>query len=283
GVCSEIPLEELARRFNRVILVVMDGASMVEAVEGLPLELRSKLELRVADVTSFAGALMERVRQAVEESEDAADVFGRFDQIFSEMRTGEYPSRLPKSDLVVSSLVLSELPRYPMAYADRLVRVRFRTRLRKWDGHDAARERLRRLLIEDHVRLLAEVCRKDGVVYFSDTVSRGPAYTQFPANIRQAAESEVSGDFPSIGSLCHGDFGVDTETAAFERLLAAYERAGEETFEALLPMDQVKRLWAKHGLKIVGGPSAWWWLEYPCAIVHSPGGFRVRSWVLRLE
>ena len=276
GVCAEIPLDELARRFERVILVDMDGASMLEAVEELPLDLRGKVELRVTDVTTFAARLMERMQEAVDEGDDAEAAFERFESLFDGLRIGEQPVRLPKSDLVISSLVLSELPRYPLAYGDRLVRTSFGVRLRDWSGYQKARERLQRLIVEDHVQLLSSLGE---VIYFADTISRGPAYTQFGAETRAAVEARL--DDAKLARYCHAEFGIEKEIAAFERLLELYEQAGDDTFEPLVPMEEVRRQWERRDLTVEGAPRSWWWLEYPCAIVHSPGGFRVTSWILR--
>ncbi len=291
GVCTEIPLEELARRFERVILVDLDGPSLLEAVDGLPLELRGKVELRISDVTSFAGSLMESLEEAADRADTAETAFASFDAIFSALTTGKHPMHLPPADLVVSSLLLSELPRYPMAYADRLIRTRFNRRAREWSGYEEARQRLRHLIVDDHIRILASLCRPGGAVYFGDTIKRGPAYSQFFPEVRKQVETSLSGDFESlgmdgdvtavIGRMCRGDYGVDAEILAFERLLTAYEQAGADTFEVLVPMDQVRQAWERYGLRIHGQPEAWFWLEYPCAIAHSPGGFRVQSWILR--
>ena len=294
GSCAEIPLAELAERFERVVLVDMDGASMVRAVEPLPVELRSKIELRVTDVTTFAATLMDRLAAAVEASEAPEAALQGIRQAFDAVDGGAQPVRLPRSDLVVSSLVLSELDRYPLTFTDRLLRARYGVRLESWTGYAEARDRLRRLTIADHVQLLASLCRPDGAIYYGDTVARGPAYAQFDPALRAAAENAAFTDFERlglvktraamravVGALCRAEHPVETEVAAFERLLEAYERMAADTFEPLVDLDEARRQWAVHGLQPRGEPTSWWWLEYPCAIVHSAGGFRVRSWILR--
>ena len=293
GVCTEIPLEELARRFDRVLLVDMDGASMVEAVERLPLELRSKVDIRVADITTFAAVLMRRLRRAVEESADAAEAFERFGGILASLEPGLLPARLPPSDLIVSSLVLSTLHRYPLSYADRLLRTRFGVRLRSWEGYEDARRRLIRLALRDHFQLLRSACRPDGAIYLAATVARGPAYWQFGEELARRVEREVvpafrrlgiaGDDEPlalAVGKLCHARYGVEREIEAFERLLAAYEAASPDTFETMVEVDAARAEWRRAGFE-AAPPQKWWWIEYPCSIPHSPGGFRVLSWILR--
>jgi hypothetical protein len=293
GVAAEIPLAELARRFDRLVLVDMDGPSMLESLEQVPLELRSKVELRVMDVTSFATVLMEHMSEAIDASETSADAFRRYGAIFDGLTLGK-PVSLPPSDLVVSSLVLSEIARYPFGYADRLMRARFDTALQSWDRFGTAFEKLVRIAIDDHVRLLVSVCRAGGVVYYSDTVARGPAYQRISPQTRAAVESAVLADFrrlglaqsvaevhPAVRRLCEAEHPVKTEVEAYERLLAAYRRAADSSLEPLLPVAEVQRQLEQRGFAIMGAPEAWFWLSYPCAIAETPGAFYVNSWIVR--
>ena len=294
GAGTEIPLAELARRFERLILVDLDGPSMIEALEQVPLELRPRVELRVMDVTSFVAPLMDRITRAVDASSTAAEAFGRFGGILAELRVGE-PVALPPSDLVLSSLLLSEIPRLPLTFAGRLVRARFGTEmLDAWDGSDPAFESLVRLAIEDHARLLASLSRSGGVVYYADTFARGPAYQMFPPETRARVETAVLSEFSRLGlarsagevsaavsRLCVAEHPVGTEVEAYERLLAAYWQAGESTFEPLLPATELQRELAERGFTPLGAPESWWWLSYPCAIASSPGAFYVNSLILR--
>ena len=294
GAATEIPLAELARRFGRLILVDLDGPSMIEALEQVPLELRPRVELRIMDVTSFAGPLMERITQAVDASSTAAEAFERFRAIFGELRLGD-PVELPRSDLVLSSLLLSEIPRLPLTYAGRLVRARFGVELLDaWQGSGRAFEKLVSLAIEDHARLLASVSGTGGAVYYSDTLARGPDYQRVSREIRAGVEAAVLPDFrrlglarseaevaAAVGRLCVAERSIETEIEAFERLLAAYRQAGESTFEPLLPSAELQRELAERGFYPQGPVQSWWWLSYPCAIANSPGAFHVGSLILR--
>jgi len=293
GVAAEIPLAELARRFDRLILVDMDGPSMLESLDQVPLDLRSKVELRVMDVTSFATALMGQVREAVDASASAAEAFRRFRDVFDNLAAGK-PAGLPPSDLVISSLLLSEIPRYPFGYANRLVQARFHTPLDVWDGFDKAFAKLVSVSIEDHGGLLASLARSGGAVYYGDTLMRGPVYGQVSAETRQRVEKAVLFDFQrlglagspgevgtAIGRLCQAEHRIDSEIEAFERLLAAYRQAGGSVFEPLLPVADIVRQFEQRNFKVQGTPQSWWWLSYPCAVAREPGAFFVNSWILR--
>lgn len=294
GAATEIPLAQLSQRFDRVVLVDMDGPSMVEALEQVPLPLRPKVELRVMDVTSFVGPLMDRLTQAIEESAGPSEAFARLGVIFDELRVGE-PAPLPASDLVLSSLLLSEIPRLPLTYAGRLVRARFGVELLdRWDGSGRAFEKLVDLAIEDHSRLLASLTANGGIVYYADTVARGPRYASLSREARGRAEAAAFPDFrrlglahaasgvaPAVERLCSAERPVAVEIEAYERLLEAYRQADEASFELLLPTAQLQRALAERGFRPLGGADSWWWLSYPCAIASSPGGFRVQSLILQ--
>lgn len=294
GVGTEIPLGELARRFDRLILVDLDGPSMIEALEQVPLELRSRVELRVMDVTSFAAPLMEHVREAVDASSTPAETFRRFGVVFGDLRLGE-PVHLPPSDLVVSSLLLSEIPRAPFTYAGRLVRTRFGVELLDaWDGSTPAFDNLVLLAIKDHARLLASLCRPGGAVYYSDTFARGPTYPKLSRETRADVDTAVLPDYrrlglaqskdevpAAVGRLCVAEHSVGTEIEAYERLLAAYRQAADDAFEPLLPAAELQRELAAQGFSLHAGPESWWWLRYPCLIASGPGAFYVDSLILR--
>jgi len=293
GVAAEIPLVELARRFDRLVLVDMDGPSMLESLEQVPMDLRSKVELRVMDVTSFATGLMQQLSSAVDASSNAAEAFHRYQAIFDTLAAGK-PANLPRSDLVVSSLLLSEIPRYPFGFANRLVQERFHTPLEAWDGFDRAFAKLVSVSIEDHGRLLKSLAGPGGVVYYADTLMRGPVYRAVTPETRATVEKAVLFDFerlglakssaevaPAIGRLCQAEHRIDTEIEAYERLLAAWRQAAPHAFEPLLPVADVVRQFDQGGFTVEGAPQSWWWLSYPCAIAREPGAFFVNSWILR--
>jgi hypothetical protein len=187
GNCTEIPLEALAREFEQVVLADLDRAGMEQAVAALPADVRGKVEIRVTDVTSFAGPMMERIEAAVRASDSPQEAFEQIGEIYDGLLSFQRAPDLPEADLVISSLLLSEIPRYPRAFADRLLRLRYQEGMRSWDRDEAARARLQQIAIEDHVSLLLRLCRPGGAIYFADTVSRGPLYAKIPPAERQAA------------------------------------------------------------------------------------------------
>ena len=292
GVGMEIPLAELAARFDRLVLVDLDGHSMLRSLHQVPRDLRSRVELKIVDVTSFASGLIERIEHAVESSSSAVDSFQRLGLILDGLQTGE-PADLPPSDFVVSSLLLSEIPRYPFSYAARAVEARFGATIQTWDRSDEFFRRLVDLAVDDHVQLLASLVEPDGVIYFSDTVARGLVQRPQAQAVRRAVAARAVPDFIRLGladsaagvaatvnRLCRAELHPATEAEAFERLLSLYRDADGRFFDPLLPVGKLREECAKRGLELRGGPASWWWLAYPCKITSGTGAFLVSNWIL---
>ncbi len=199
GNCTEIPLEALARRFAQVVIADLDRESMEQAVAELPPELRGKVEVRVTDVTSFAQDLMERTRTAIDASSTAQEAFDRFGDLVDAAPQWERPPSLPDADLVVSSLVLSELDRYPRTFADQLLRHKFGVRLRDSPRYEEVQLQLREAAIRDHIRLLRLFRRDGGAIYYADTVARGPLYANISAQQRQSVFQQITPALIALG------------------------------------------------------------------------------------
>ena len=217
----------------------------------------SKIDLKVIDVTSFVSLLIEKIEHAVETGSTAEETFERLGVILDGLEAGDTPS-LPQSDLVVSSLLLSEIPRYPFSYAAQAVESRFGVALETWERSDQFFRRLVDLSIEDHVRLLAALVNSGGVIYFSDTIARGLAERPQAEAIRRAIEAQASPDLIALGlagsttgvtsavsGLCRGEYPPAREAEAFERLLSLYREADGRFFEPLLQVGKVREQWCE--------------------------------------
>ena len=292
GIGMEIPLTELARRFDRLVLVDLDGGSMVHSLLQVPRELRTKVDLKVTDVTSFASRLIESIEHAVEASSSAGEAFERLGRILDDLRMRE-AADLPKSDFVVSSLLLSEIPRYPYSIAAQALETRFGVAIQDWDRSDAFFRRLVELAVEDHVQLLAALVEPEGVIYFSDTVARGLVRLPEGEDIRRAVEARAVAEFKRLGiadsaagvasavnRLCRAEHSPAAEAEALERILSLYREADSRFFEPLLPVGKLRDHCAQRGLELRGSPESWWWLAYPCRIRSGSGAFLVSNWIL---
>lgn len=199
GKCREIPLEDLARLFDRVVLVDLDAMSMNEAVAQLPQQLRHKVVTRVSDVTSFAEPLMEAIAHVVREARTPPDAVSELRALPTNFNAIRRDPKLPRADLVVSSLVLSELSRYPSTYAARRFDERFGADLSEWRGLGALWRTVREVASEDHAEILARIAGRGSIVYFADTVGRGPDLDWVDGAERRAALRDLAGRLARLG------------------------------------------------------------------------------------
>jgi hypothetical protein len=110
GNCAEIPLAELAARFERVTLNDVDGELVEQGIvsAGLDAAARAKIDVQVADLTGVTQTLLDKfdaAHLAASDPEQAIDEMARLvdDQTVDAMPlAGKY-------DLVVASCVLSQL------------------------------------------------------------------------------------------------------------------------------------------------------------------------------
>ena len=110
GRCQEIPLVELAERFERVILNDHDESLLVEGLKasGLVGDLESRIQPFVADLTGVTGDFLRRVSEYLPSSSDPESAAGELAAIAEAARpkvidTGQ------TYDLVIASCVLCQL------------------------------------------------------------------------------------------------------------------------------------------------------------------------------
>ena len=199
GKCREIPLQQLARDFDHVVLVDLDSVSMREAVELIPEFLRHKVEIRVSDITTFTRSFVKMARQIISTSRDVKDAEIRLTGLYLNLDHLVRIPDLPHADFVVSSLVLAELARYANTYVAQLFSQKFGSEISTWKNYEELRDNLFHFAIEDHVRLLARVTVPTGVVYFADTTARGPNLSTVSSAEREKILDELVGRFERVG------------------------------------------------------------------------------------
>jgi hypothetical protein len=124
GKAYDLPLEELARRFQRVMLVDIDAEAMAasSAAAVRDPKLRARLELRPMDVTGVAGRLARGIEAALASSspESSLESLCQSYELASPPRFVDEPA-----DLLVSGMLLSQLGLQPKLAAKRLFEQRF--------------------------------------------------------------------------------------------------------------------------------------------------------------
>jgi hypothetical protein len=175
GHAFDLPLVELARVFERLVVVDIDATALEATVSATFTDagLRARVVPRVLDLTGINTALVRAVdeifeRTSAEEIADAIDGLCRGYRLPGGARLVEEGER---ADLLVSSCVLSQVAWPQRVYAEQQYEKRFGpmrgAQARRWAVHWSELE-LR--VQQDHVNALAGAA--DRVVLTSDVVSR---------------------------------------------------------------------------------------------------------------
>jgi hypothetical protein len=176
GHAFDLPLLELAKRFERLVLVDIDAQALAETVNGVFKDpgLRARVEQRILDVTGMNGALVARLEALLAESGSAAELHDRLERLCQGYRLATPPRLLPpgeRADLMVSSCVLSQVAWPQRIFAERLFVKRFGplrgAAEQRWARHWSELE-LR--VQQDHFTALAGTAEL--VAFTSDVVSQ---------------------------------------------------------------------------------------------------------------
>jgi hypothetical protein len=196
GHAFDLPLVELAKAFDKLVLVDIDADALNATVAGVLKDpgLRARTELRVLDLTGVNGQLVGRIDEAVAAATNAAEARDRLEALCWSYRLSP-PRLLPaeeRADLLVSSCVLSQVSWPQRVYARRVYERRFSSLPgpleRRWARHFTYLE-LR--LQQDHLTSLAGVAEQ--VALTCDVVS-------YPTVLDAAGTERKSGQtIPTLG------------------------------------------------------------------------------------
>lgn len=166
GHAFDLPLVELAKAFEKLVLVDIDAEALHATVANVLKDpgLRARTELRLLDLTGINGQLVQRFDEAVVSAVNADDARERLETLCWTYRLAEPPRLLPTSeraDLLVSSCVMSQVAWPQRVYAKRIYERRFGAlpgslQLR-WARHFSD---LEMRLQQDHLTSLADVAEQ---------------------------------------------------------------------------------------------------------------------------
>lgn len=163
GKAYDLPLTELAQRFERLVLIDIDAAAL-EATCAATIRDRTRVELRPMDVTG----VMARLAQSIEAGLENPEALCRSYRLASLPRFVE-----GRADLLVSGMMLSQLGLQPKLAAKRHYEARFgRAFPESWA---APWDELERKLQQDHIDSLAG--QAGLTVLSSDVVHRSAGET----------------------------------------------------------------------------------------------------------
>jgi hypothetical protein len=114
GKAYDLPLEELAQRFDRLVLVDIDAAALAATIPATVRDaaLRRRVEARPMDVTGVTARVARSIEDAMRAAVDAGSVETSLEKLCRSYRLAAPPRFLEpgeRADLLVSALVLSQL------------------------------------------------------------------------------------------------------------------------------------------------------------------------------
>jgi hypothetical protein len=132
GKLYDIPLRKLAERFEELVLVDVDAASLADSVKQIGLEppLLARLSLVQTDVTGINDVFLERARVALALA-DEAEVYAALLDLLHGYRIEQPPRLFPEGvakgplDFACSSMVLSQLAAPLTIYVEKQFALRF--------------------------------------------------------------------------------------------------------------------------------------------------------------
>jgi hypothetical protein len=233
GHAFDLPLVELAKAFEKLVLVDIDGEALNATVAGVLKDpgLRARTELRVLDLTGVNGQLVRRIDEAVASAANADEARDRLEALCWAYRL-EPPRLLPpeeRADLLVSSCVLSQVAWPQRVYARRVYERRFSSSLPgplewHWARHFTYLE-LR--LQQDHLTSLAGVAEQ--VALTCDVVSHSTVLDAAGAERRSGRSLPTLG-VPSLLERVPKFFSVQAH-ASWEWGFSKATRAGQGSYK----------------------------------------------------
>jgi hypothetical protein len=200
GHAFDLPLALLAKAFEKLVLVDIDGEALNRTVRGVLKDpgLRARTELRLLDLTGINGQFVRRIDEAVAGAKNAAEARERIEVLCWTYRL--LPPRLlsqeEHADLLVSSCVLSQVSWPHRVYARRVYERRFGSLQGPlelgWARHFTYLE-LR--LQQDHLTSLAGVAEQ--VALTSDVLSNTTALDKSGIECRSGRPVPILG-VPSL-------------------------------------------------------------------------------------
>lgn len=176
GQAFDLPLPELARAFERLVLVDIDGAALEATISSTIKDpgLRARVEARVLDLSGINGQLVRAVEEVLAGSGGVDEIAAELALLCRSYWLPERPRLLgadEHADLLISGLVLSQIAWPQRVYALRLHEQRF---------GKLEREAERRWIVpwwefelrvqQDHITSLAGSAER--IVLCSDVISR---------------------------------------------------------------------------------------------------------------
>jgi hypothetical protein len=173
GNCAEIPLAQLAGRFEHLTINDVDGELLARGIQssGLDAAAQERLDVRVADLTGVTEPILEKIDAMLLKTSEVDTAIEQMAAIVERQPLGEMPIE-GRYDLVVASCVLSQLHFGLLHASAERFEARFPgqvERLRQSPRWTAAMYKTARLLEALFIDGLAALLADRGLIYLSES------------------------------------------------------------------------------------------------------------------
>lgn len=213
GACREIPLAQLARRFDTVALQDQDGDALADAVASLgDAEVKATVMTELRDLTGITAALVAGAEQALPAAGSAEHAIAALIELVDRASFAVAPPA-PVWDLVVASCVGSQLHIRALQEMTRRYRERFADQAALLEQSAAWADAMLRLswrLQDAFIDHLLGLVAPDGRLYLADTVQVGMLYLRLtggwrtPGWYRMTRERILAAMLPAAARPLHG-------------------------------------------------------------------------------
>jgi hypothetical protein len=130
GKAFDLPLNEIASAFERVVLVDIDAAALAETSASVVRDasLRRRIDLRAMDLSGIGARLARGIHEAIGTAADAPSAAASLETLCRSYRLASAPQLLApgeRADFLVSGMVLTQLALQPKLLAKQMFEKRF--------------------------------------------------------------------------------------------------------------------------------------------------------------
>ena len=198
GNALDIPLPELAEKFDHLTVVDMDNESAKGAIEKLSPDLQKKIKLVVADISGIVGKISNEIQHIGNNSNSKKEYFERALAVIKEIN-GKFTESVPDFGqnyaFVCSHLVLTQLLNSSYSHILNVANSKYGHSDIEISDFQQEMGNLRMYVQQTHIDSLAKSVSPQGTVHFADTYmaddhNGGPIQSMVYSQIDNAIEEK---------------------------------------------------------------------------------------------
>lgn len=213
GAAHDIPLDELARTFDKIRLVDIDLRYTRKAIDQLPAGLRDKFEVEEADLSGVMEELCERAESLAKEGLEYDEFIEKILDLLPALKKQKFPYQEMECSFVCSVLVGTQIGGHVLGYLEDLTMKRYGEHFHAGNREEELSRFIGSLLVE-HIDELGGLVKRDGRIYYADHFSMKKV-AHFQSD-KEAVEQEFGEEFFSGAYRAQEQIDIRFKTLAKE-------------------------------------------------------------------